>query len=167
VFGVSARKMEEGGSYARDYKGLWCMAMLTVTAYTRRMFGPVVSLFSQCPASALGPPRVVYCIICHIRTVRGKVRYRQDEMGEITTLVIVNLNQSVRLLDLWFKGIPGVVQSTEYAISNHPLLHCSIFNIELQKGNNANQRVILYVLNEIGTLSGCNLAMALVYRILT
>ena len=45
--------------------------------------------------------------------------------------MIVNLvSPSIRL---WFEGIPGVIQSTEYAISNHPLLHCSIFNIELQK----------------------------------
>jgi hypothetical protein len=53
--------------------------------------------------------------------------------GGITTLVIVNLRPLIHLLGLWFEGIPGVVQSTEDAISNHPLLHCSIFNIELQK----------------------------------
>lgn len=53
--------------------------------------------------------------------------------GGITTLMIVNLNPLVRLLGLWFEGIPGVVQCTEDTISNHPLLHCSIFNIELQR----------------------------------
>jgi hypothetical protein len=47
----------------------------------------------------------------------------------------VNLHPPVRLLGLWFESIPGVVQSTENAIRNHPLLHCSIFNIELQKNN--------------------------------
>lgn len=50
----------------------------------------------------------------------------------ITTLMTMNLNPLVRLLGLWFEGIPGVVQSTEDTISNHPLLHRSIFNVELQ-----------------------------------
>lgn len=47
--------------------------------------------------------------------------------------MIVNLDPFVRLLGLWLEGIPGVIQSTEDAVSNHPLLHCSIVNIELQK----------------------------------
>ena len=47
--------------------------------------------------------------------------------------MIVDLHPLVRLLGLWFEGIPSVVQSSEDAISNHPLLNCSIFNIELQK----------------------------------
>lgn len=53
--------------------------------------------------------------------------------GGITTLAIVNIDPLVRLLILWFEGIPCVVQSTEDAISNHPLLHRSVFNTELQK----------------------------------
>jgi len=112
--------MEEGGSYVCDDKGLlYSTAMLTVTAYTRLMFGT--------------PPtgRVVYYI--YIISASCEVKSATDRMeGGITTLVIMNLHPLVRLLGLWFEGIPGVVQSTEDAVSNHPLLHCSIFNIELQ-----------------------------------
>jgi hypothetical protein len=67
---MSVRMMEEGGSYVRDYKGLlYCTAMLAVTAYTRLILGPIVSLsVLRCSASAWGPPRIVYYIY-HIRAV--------------------------------------------------------------------------------------------------
>jgi hypothetical protein len=82
--------------------------------------------------------------------------------------MIMNLHP---LLDLWFERIPSVVQGTENVISNHPLFHCSIFNIELQKGDN--DESVRHPGEELSrktalrTLSGWTLAIALVYRILT
>jgi hypothetical protein len=56
--------------------------------------------------------------------------------GEITrALMIVNLHPLECLLGLWFESIPCVVQGTENAISNHPLLQCSVLNIELQNAS--------------------------------
>ena len=52
----------------------------------------------------------------------------QTGSGITRTLINGNLD---RLLVLWFERIPGVIQSTENAISDHPLLHRGVLNIEL------------------------------------
>ena len=53
---------------------------------------------------------------------------RQDGRGNY---MIVNPHPLVRLLSLRLESIPSVVQGTKNTISNHPLLHCSVFNIKL------------------------------------
>lgn len=67
---------------------------------------------------------------------------------------------------LWFESIPRLVQCTENTISDHLLLKCSVFNIELRKRGGSWSNIQL-LLRKLRTLSGCNLAMALVYLILT
>lgn len=87
-------------------------------------------LFS--PIAVFGGLGTAQSCLLYIISAPCEVKSATDCMeGGITTLIIVNLHPLVRLLGLWFEGIPGVVQRTKDAISNHPLLHCSIFDIEL------------------------------------
>jgi hypothetical protein len=76
---------------------------------------------SQC---GLGSPGVIYCI--YIISALYSPTPLQTVSGITRTLTNGNL-----LLGLWFERIPGVVQGTENAISDHPLLHRGVLNIEL------------------------------------